>query len=93
MGRVLPSGVLFGGASDATGAGALVGFEDLSTMGNGLLPGVTGMGGAAASSAHPVDASVAQLALVCKGNNDMSSSRAPAQSGQKLTWTTPLLSW
>ncbi|OEL32046.1 bZIP transcription factor TRAB1 [Dichanthelium oligosanthes] len=68
----------FGGASDA-GAGAMgfapVGIED-QAMGNGLMPGVAGMAGAAVT-VSPVDTSVAQLDSVGKGNGDLSSPMAP----------------
>nr|WFG70041.1 BZIP1 [Eleusine coracana] len=69
----------FGGASDA-GAGAMgfapVGIGD-PAMGNGLMPGVPGMGPAAVTLS-PVDTSMAQLDSVGKGgNSDLSSPMAP----------------
>ncbi|GJN03764.1 hypothetical protein PR202_ga21242 [Eleusine coracana subsp. coracana] len=69
----------FGGASDA-GAGAMgfapVGIGD-PAMGNGLMPGVPGMG-AGAVTMSPVDTSMAQLDSVGKGgNSDLSSPMAP----------------
>jgi ABA responsive element binding factor len=66
----------FGGPSDAAGAGAMgfapVGIGDPSTMDNGLMPGVPGMG-AAAFTVSQVDTSVPQLDSVGKGNSVLSS--------------------
>ncbi|TVU00813.1 hypothetical protein EJB05_48740 [Eragrostis curvula] len=68
----------FGGASD-TGPSAMgfapVGIGD-PAMGNGLMPGVAGMG-ASAVTVSPVDTSVAQLDSMGKGNSDLSSPMAP----------------
>ncbi|XP_062196012.1 bZIP transcription factor TRAB1-like [Phragmites australis] len=68
----------FGGAND-TGAGAMgfapVGMGD-PAMGNGLMPGVAGMAGAAVT-VSPLDTTVAQLDSVDKGNGDLSSPMAP----------------
>jgi ABA responsive element binding factor len=66
----------FGGPSDAAGAGPMgfapVGIGDPSAMGNGLIPGVPGMGGAA-FTVNRVDTSVPQLDSEGKGNSDLSS--------------------
>ncbi|XP_062191483.1 bZIP transcription factor TRAB1-like [Phragmites australis] len=67
-----------GGANDI-GAGAMgfapVGIGD-QAMGNGLMPGVAGMAGAAVTMSL-VDTAVAQLDSVGKGNEDLSSPMAP----------------